>query len=68
VAQLDEALTLARSIPDERLELEALLHLTHVGTPDADDLERTISLAEHGIAPVWSTAGASPSRRSRQRS
>jgi predicted ATPase/DNA-binding CsgD family transcriptional regulator len=50
VAQLDEALTLARSIPDERLELEALLHLTHVGTPDAGDLERTISLAEQGMA------------------
>ena len=48
--QLDQALTLARSIPDEQLELEALLHLTHLGTPDDDDLEHTLKLAEHGIA------------------
>jgi predicted ATPase/DNA-binding CsgD family transcriptional regulator len=50
LTQLDQALTLARSIHDEQLELEALLFQTHVGAPSDDELEHTLTLAEHGIA------------------
>ncbi len=47
--QLEEARTLARSIDDEQLELEALVHLTSILAND-DDVERSLALAEEGIA------------------
>jgi predicted ATPase/DNA-binding CsgD family transcriptional regulator len=47
--QLEEALALARSVPDEQLELEALLFMTSILMPD-DDLEHTLLMADEGIA------------------
>lgn len=49
LAQLEQALTLARSIHDEQLELEALVFQTSILTPDAD-LTHTLAVAEDGIA------------------
>jgi DNA-binding CsgD family transcriptional regulator len=47
--QLEEARALARSIDDEQLELEALVHLTQILAND-HDVERSLALAEEGIA------------------
>ena len=49
LARLQQARALARSIQDEQLELETLVFLTGILTPD-DDLERGLSLADEGIA------------------
>src|SRR5262249_40735017 len=38
------------SIRDEQLELEAMFFLTRVRSPDADDLSRTLALADEAIA------------------
>jgi hypothetical protein len=49
-AQLVEVRALARSIPDEQLELQALLMSLYVAAPDGEDLESRIEAAEDGMA------------------
>lgn len=49
VTELEEARSVAHSIDDEELELEALVHLTFILRPD-DGLDRARSLLEEGIA------------------